>query len=195
VKKRDIEKKAKEVSDVSMEYQLAHVIFACNKLTEAVVKNINETKRLRLMERVNVARTDGDRADIRKEMDALKNPYRIYVEYVNDMPEDGARVVRLPDSNHLVIVLPRKLLEKSLENGWYKSAEAVEKLRGTVAHEIGHIVLNIAKLMENDSTRGSKDMGDNASENNARIFAEELIRLRKERNSKLRNDPIMGDVF
>jgi len=195
MEKKEILRLASELNDLSMEYQLAHVIFACNKLTENIVKDINNSKLADLTERARAARTDEDRTRIRREMDSLKNPYRIYVEYVNDMPEDGARVVRLPDSNQLVIALPRKLLDKTLCNGWYQDAEAVKKLRETVAHEIGHIILNIKELMQNDGTQGSKDFNGRASEADAGIFAAELIRLRKERNNKLRNDPVFRDVF
>ncbi|GAB6392089.1 MAG: ImmA/IrrE family metallo-endopeptidase [Treponematales bacterium] len=188
-------RKAKEVNDISLEYQLAHAVFACNKLTEQAVKQANEKTRAALQERAKSAKTREDREDVRREMDSLKNPYRIYIEYVNGMPEDGARVVRLPASNQLVIEMPRCLLDKAVKDGWYQNPDAVKKLRKTKAHELGHIVLNLDALMHINGTQGTKDMRGHETEESANLFADELLRLRKERNAQLRQDPSLKDVF
>jgi len=191
-----VKEKAKEVNDISLEYQLAHATFACNKLLEHYFDQYCKKRRSELNEKAKSASEEALRS-ISEELDELEKPYQIYIEYI-DIPDDGARVVRVPLSNRtqLVIYLPLKILNEAVDpvTKWYKAPEALKVLREKTAHELGHIVLSAEKIFRSHGMYGTKVIkGD--EEEAAKMFAKTLIELRKERNEKIRKDPKLIDAF
>lgn len=180
----EIKRKAKEINDISLDYHLSHAVFACNKQIEETHKRNAETKLNKLRKSLSLAYGRKDieaMADIKAEIKSLKPAPRIYVEYVPDMSEESGRVVKI--NNQLVISLPLKLLEKSKnKDGSYNEA-GVKALRKKMAHELGHIVLNLEALLSIDNLQGSKFL-DPETHRDADIFAEELLRLRHEDHLK-----------
>jgi hypothetical protein len=194
--KVSIKKKAKEVNDISLQYQLAHATFACNMLLEHDFDEYCKKRRSELNDKAKSA-SDEVLRSIRDQLEELEKPYQIYIEYL-DIPEDGARVVRVPLSNRnqLVIYLPRKILNDAVDPStkWYKNPEALKALREKTAHELGHIVLSTEKIFSSYGMYGTKDI-TGEEEDTAKIFAKTLLELRKERNEKIRKDPKLIDVF
>ena len=192
-----VKHKAKEVNDISMHYQLAHATFACNKLLEQIYDEYCKKQRNELKEQAKSASKEAIRS-INEKLDELEKPCRIYIEYLEKIPEDGARVVRVPLSNRtqLVMYLPKCILNEAVDpsTGWYKSSKALKKLREITAHELGHIVLSPEKIFSSCGTHGTKGI-TGEEEAMAKIFAKTLLELRKERNEKIRNDPKLRDAF
>ena len=196
-KTKFVKNKAKEVNDISLQYQLAHAAFACNRLLEHDFNEYCKKRRSELKEEAKTASKESLQT-INEKLDELQKPYQIYIDYLNDIPEDGARVVRIPLSNRtqLVINLPKRILNEAVDpvTKWYKNPEAIKSLRKKTAHELGHIVLNTEEIFKSYGTQGTKDIiGED--EEAAKIFAKTLLDLRKERNEKIREDPNLIDAF
>jgi len=158
--------------------------------------NIVKKRYSELSEKVKSASEEGLRI-IREELEELEKPYHIHIEYLG-IPEDGARVVRVPlgNRNQLVIYLPIKTLNEAVDPAtkWYKNPEAIKALRKMTAHELGHIVLSTEEIFRSRGLYGTKNI-TGEEEDAAKLFAEELLKLRKERNEKIRNDPKLKDAF
>jgi len=188
VDEKSVREKARQVNDISMNYHLSHAVFACNKILEADFAEYIKKKTDNLKKNLMVAENSERIVEILKEIDRLKKPFRIHVYYFGYSDEKNtvrARVVHLPDSNQLVIYLPEAVLCRSInEDGTYNK-EAVKELRKLTAHEIGHIVLHTKELLEDEGTQGSIFLSEGDTEKEADLFAEELLRLRHERNERL----------
>jgi len=183
---REVKQKAKQVNDISMNYHLSHAVFACNKIIEADFKEYIREKTEDYKARLQAAEKAGDTKEIieiSKKIEQLKAPCRIYIEYIK---RGKARVIFLIDCNQFIITLPEELLTQSKDaNGFYDVA-GVKKLRWTTAHEIGHTVLHTKDLIKNTSTQGSIDLSrGKEGEEEADIFAKELLALRHKRNEDL----------
>jgi hypothetical protein len=191
-----VKKKAKEVNDISLQYQFAHATFACNRLLESDFNKYCEKRRSELREEAKSASEDALHS-IQEKLEELEKPYHIYIDYLN-IPEDGARVVRVPLSNRtqLVINLPLKILNEAVDPAtkWYKNQKKKKKLRKQTAHELGHIILSTEKIFSSYGLYGTKGI-TGEEEELAKIFAKTLLELRKERNEKIRKDPNLSDVF
>ena len=162
-------------------------MLACNQLVQDMCKENSEKKIEELNKKLKKIYESGDQRDIsqlEKEKAALKAPFRIFVEYVNGMDKENARVVRLPDSNQMVISLPKKLLDESRDPDGSPNIPGIKALRKRMAHELGHIALYLKELLAIDGLQGSKLLPEEA-EKDVNIFAEELLRLRNERNEEL----------
>ena len=184
---KDVKNKARQIFTLSLNYHLSHAVFACNKTVEDILKRHSQEKIETLKKDLQKAEENNDTvkiAEIVSNIQYFSRPFRIYVEYVPEMDIEGGRVVRLPSSNQLIISLPEKLLKKSCNKDGSYNADGIRTLRKRMAHELGHIALHIEELLIDDSTQGSISLTDNA-EVEADIFADELLRLRHERNEKL----------
>jgi hypothetical protein len=195
-KTNSVKEKAREVNYVSLRYQLAHAALACNKLLEHDFNEYCKKRRSELSKEAQSASEETLRS-IREQLEELEKPYQIYIEYL-DIPEDGARVVRVPLSNRtqLVINLPKKILSEAVDPGtrWYKNPEAIKSLRQKTAHELGHIILDPDKIFRSYGMDGTKGI-TGEDEDAANIFAKTLLELRKEKNEKIRTDPKLRDAF
>jgi len=194
---KDIREKAAHINEASLNYHLAHAVFACNKIVEGVFKKHCQGKievlknELQEAEKTNNEKKVGE---ILKEIDRLGQPFRIYVEYVPDMDIEGGRVVKLPLSNQFVISLPEGLPLKSRNKDGTYNIDGVKTLRHRMAHELGHIALHIDELLEIDGTQGSFLLTDEA-ERDAEIFANKLLELRHQRNIEIYSSGVIKDAF
>jgi hypothetical protein len=183
---KDIKTKAADVNKISLDYHLTHAVFACDRLLADDFKKIGEVKTKNLNKELQDACRKNDVVAIEEVMKKTKalsvKKYRIFVDYIDMSPESG-RVVKA--DSKLIISLPQKLAtDAKVEKGKVNSA-GIKKLRQVMAHELGHIVLHTEALINTDSLNGSSDLkGD--EENEADIFATELLRLRHERNELLK---------
>ena len=184
---KEAKEQAKQIFIRSLDYHLSHAVFACNKTVEDIIKRHSQEKIDSLKKDLQKAEENNDNAKIAEIMSnihELSRPFRIYVEYVPEMDIEGGRVVRLQLTNQFIISLPEKLLRNSWnENGSY-NADGIRALRQRMAHELGHIALHIEELLKDDSTQGSISLTGDV-EDEADIFAAELLRLRHERNEML----------
>jgi len=194
---KEIREKAALVNESSLNYHLAHAVFACNKIVEGVFKKHSQGKIEKLKNELQEAeRANNEKkvAEILMDIDRLDQPFRIYVEYVPDMDIEGGRVVKLPLSNQFVISLPEDLLLKSRnEDGTY-NIDGVKTLRHRMAHELGHIALHVEELLEIDGTQGSFLLTDE-TEKEANIFAEKLLELRHQRNIQIYSSGVYKAAF
>jgi hypothetical protein len=184
----NVKQQAFLLNETSLDYHLSHAVFACNKIIEGELKRYSAAKIKELKERLHAAEKNNNFEKIKEisiEIDRLKRPFRISVEYFDDENMGGGRVIRLPESNQFVISLPKNLLKQSRKQDGSYDEEGVRKLRCMMAHEIGHIALQIKELLELPGLQGTKLMSTDQEEEEAIIFAEELLRLRHERNKRL----------
>lgn len=188
----EIKQRAKQVNEMSLDYHLSHVVFACNSMMQEKFKEHTSRKIDELKGRLSKAEKENHIEEVRKlsiEIDRFKRPFRISVEYFNDENMNGGRVIILHDSNQIVIEIPKNLLEQSRDkkanDPYAYIVEKVKELRIMMAHEIGHIVLQLDEFLKISSLQGTKLLSSKNQEEDAKIFAQELIRLRHERNEYL----------
>lgn len=194
---KDVKQKAAQINKISEDYHLSHAVFACNRIVEDVFKRSSQEKVKKLRGALQSAEKNGDTAkiaEITTEIDRLRRPFRIYVEYVHDMDINGGRVIKLPTSNQFVISLPGELLRQSRNEDGSYNPRGVKTLRQRMAHELGHIALHVEELLDIDGTQGSRLLSDDAEEE-ANIFSTELLLLRHERNAKLFNSGLYKEAF
>jgi len=183
---KDIKAKAFDVNNISLDYHLTHAVFACDRLLLEDFKKIGRKKTMELNKELQEACRKKDTVAIARTMEKTRalsvRKYRIFVDYIDMVPEAG-RVVKAEDK--LIISLPKKLVADTRnENGTFKT-DGVQKLRRVMAHELGHVVLHTEALINTDSLNGSSDL-KGQEEQEAEIFAMELLRLRHERNERLK---------
>ena len=184
---KDAKNRAKQIFDLSLNYHLSQAVFACNKIVEDIFKRYSQEKIITFKKELQKAEESNDIAkiaSITSNIQYFSRPFRIYVEYIPEMDIEGGRVVRLPLTNQFIISLPEKLLQKSWNKDGSYNTDGIRALRHRMAHELGHIALHIEELLKDDGTQGSISLADNA-EDEANIFAAELLRLRHERNEML----------
>ena len=183
-----VKEKAKQVNDTSMDYHLSHAVFACNKIIESEFKEYISKRVAKLNDQLLSAEKSNNAdkiGEVLREIDLLKRPFRIYVEYFDEKNTAMARVVHLQISNQLVIYLPIALLRQSINADGSYNIDVVKKLRHLTAHELGHIALQTRELLEDEGTQGSILLSNGDTEKEANLFADELLRLRHERNKRL----------
>ena len=184
---KDIKAKASDVNNISLDYHLTHAVFACDRLLAEDFKKVGGEKTKELNKKLQDAYRKKDTLAVAKVMEKIKTlsvkKYRIFVDYIDMHPEAG-RVVKA--DNKLIISLPRKLATDARDEKGVFKPSGVEKLRKVMAHELGHVVLHTEALINTDSLNGSSDLKGH-EEQEAEIFAVELLRLRHERNELLKS--------
>lgn len=188
----EVHDKAAEVSHISLDYHFTHAVFACNKLLEDDFKKKRKRETSKLNEDLKKAYRKKEELKIKllkNKIASLNLPkYRIFVDYVGFKDPDAARVVRT--ENQLIISLHKSLCDNTKNDDGSYDPTAVQKLRYLMAHELGHIVLHTDTLISTEGTQGSKKIVEEEDvaeklEREASWFAEELVRLRLERNEIL----------
>jgi hypothetical protein len=186
VTQKNVEEQAKNVNALSMDYHLTHAVFACDKLIEAVYKEVGKEKAREFNKALQKAVDEKKTAEIallkekRKSLDLAK--FHIYIDYIDMSDPDAGRVIKV--ENKLVISLPKSLVADSKNEDGSYNGKGVQRLREVMAHEIGHIALHTADLLKIDGLQGSRGL-DPQKEQEANWFAKELLRLRDERNRLL----------
>jgi len=194
---KEIREKAAQINESSLNYHLAHAVFACNKIVEDVFKKNSKSRIEELKKELQDAEKNNNEkkvVEILLDIDRLGRPFRIYVEYVQDMDIEGGRVVKLSMSNQFVISLPEDLLSKSRNKDGTYNIDGVKTLRHRMAHELGHIALHVEELLKIDGMQGSFTLTDEA-EKEANIFAEEILELRHQRNIQIYSSGVYKAAF
>ncbi|GHU25333.1 hypothetical protein FACS1894164_14330 [Spirochaetia bacterium] len=186
MKEAEVRQIAEQVNDISMDYHLTHAVFACEKLLEKTFKEYGQKNISELKEDLQLALRRKNKPEIERLLGEIYSlqfaKFHIFVDYVDNMATDAGRVIKA--GNNLIISLPKQLVANSKnDDGSYKP-EALKKLREVMAHELGHIILHIKDILRIDGLQGSKEL-DEEQEQEANWFANELLRLRLERNKKL----------
>lgn len=177
-RKAEIRRKAEDVNRISLDYHLTHVVFACNQLLKDAYKTDFQDPLRKLKSALEKAYRDKNEKEQKVLLEKKRHieqtiKYYIYVEYVN-MTAGAGRVIKT--ENQLVISLSKELLKQSRKDG-SPVRESMEQLRRTTAHELGHAILHFKDIKL--GTQGSKEL-DDAAEDEAILFAKELMRLRHE---------------
>ncbi|MBQ9437307.1 MAG: ImmA/IrrE family metallo-endopeptidase [Lachnospiraceae bacterium] len=192
-RKKEIREKALEVSKGAERFQLIHATYAARGMIKEIVTDYYKKRYDSLSARVREKMDKGiDDVDAemkeKKELDAMvkQSSFHIDVDYINTYDEDTARVVKI--NNAFVINLPKSLADRIFDKNGEYNYEVIHKIRGLMAHELGHLLLHTGDLLQIDGTQGSKLITNDEKELEARYFADELIELRKKRNEKLYTD-------
>ncbi len=186
---------AKQVNEKSDDLFLQHAV-------RAVEKIVNERLKQPLHER-DVKRKD----DIKKDLESIVNnccfekrnelkeeikekintfdyypKISIYVEYGIRVPK--ARISR--NINEVIIILPQQLKD-NIKIGNNYNHKIIQQIRHMTAHELGHIILHMypsGTVQLPQSQYKVKENFTKLQEEEAEIFAKELIKQRDERNKK-----------
>lgn len=179
-----IKQKAETVNRISLDYHLTHAVFACNQMLRDAYKNA-EHESGKLKQKLQDACRKKDEKTQKAILEEIRHArqkvrYYIYVEYLN-VPADVNRVVKT--ESQLIVSLSKELLESTRDKDGSFVGDSLKKLRWVTAHELGHALLH-SEDMKPGETQGSIDMGGEA-EAEANLFANELLRLRHERNEAM----------
>lgn len=182
---KEIYEKAKLVNAISDEYQLIHATFALEKIFNEELKEKYGQSIAELREQI-ANESDNDKlAELSKKACELtkagrKQKVKISLIYENEIDENSARTTKT--KNTYMILLPEKLRKIRNEGGTI-NLERLKKLRHLMAHELGHILLHSNSIV-NGEPQGTDLLGD-IEEEEADLFANYLIELRKKRNDEL----------
>ena len=198
-RKREILLKAKEINDSSEQYQLIHATYAIQKNIENIVNEfyqhrLNELKK-RIAEKLE---KDIDIKEEQEEIQELKNMigkklFSIHIDYINISNDDIARVVKV--GNTFTIYLAASLRDSIYTEDKDYNYKAIAKIRKLMSHELGHLVLHTKNLLLEEGLQGSLTIDDEDKEEEATLFGQELLYLRKERNKKIRKDGGAENLF
>lgn len=193
-----IEEQAEKISHDSEQFQLTHATYICTaRVKDDVIKH-HQKEYDDLQDKMKRRMRRKENIDIEKEeLQGLKSiidnkVFYIDVEYIGpkdteDMTDiTEARVIKT--RSRLVISLPKKLKEQIYNDDNSPNYGVIREIRELMAHELGHIVLHTEELLENEGTQGSKDIKDLDKEDEADYFAEVLLKLREERDEKIRRE-------
>lgn len=181
---KDIKQAAKEIDDAASRYHLTHAVFAANVRLRSVFKEYSEKCILELRKKLLIAKQRKDNAEVEyllQQIGELRLPRQIFIN-ISDMNEGSGRALRV--GNRFIIYVPRIMADSTIKTDGTFDAERVRALRRLMAHELGHIILHTNVLLAENSEQGTKSM-NNDMEREAYLFADELLRLRHERNKKL----------
>lgn len=191
-RQKEIQQIAHKVSNTSEQYQLIHATYACQMLIKQIVQDDYKKKYDELSSKIEKKMCMG--ANVEKEqkekrqLDVLikQKSFHIDVDYIDTPSEDAARVVKI--QNAFVIYLPKSLAKQIFtENGNY-NYKVIHKIRESMSHELGHLILHTDELLQIDSTQGSKLITNPEREEEADFFGKNLLEFRRARNEKMYKD-------
>lgn len=187
---------AATVNTTSEMYQLIHAMYAIEKIFRDNSSNHYKTKVSQIWKDLdNPALSADERASLIQKAKVLRENFNkkisILVDYIPQIQENSARIT-WTQNNTFMIVLP-KSMESTRGSDGKIDFEVLGALRKLMAHELGHVVLHSGMFDSPcDEQRGHKQIEINdISEEEAELFAEELISLRRVRNAEIHE----GDHF
>lgn len=181
-RKKEILDLAEAVNSTSEEYQLVHAMFAIEMLFKDKQESIYTSK---LNDVRNALRdpqlSSSDRDHLMQKaklsIEEAKRKARIVVQYIPHMKEGNGRITKTAN-NAFIIVLPESMQNTRGSDGKI-DFERLRKLRELMAHELGHVALHSGVL-----SPCTEEIND-GSEEEALLFAETLIELRRKRNAEI----------
>lgn len=193
VKENRIRELAAQVNETSEMYQLIHAMFAIEKMYRDNSSNQYKAKVGHILDRLgNPALGAEERENLVREAKNLREIYskkiNILVDYIPQIQENSARIT-WTQSNTFMIVLPKSMESTRSADGKI-NFEVLAALRKLMAHELGHIVLH-SGLFDSpcDVQESHKQIEiSDASEEEAELFADALISLRRNRNAEIYED-------
>jgi len=186
---KEIKARAKKVYDISFNYHLIHAVFGSDGLLLLDRKEYKAEELKNLQDAALKAVRANDNAlveKIKEESETLKREfqqrkYSVLVEYIPMDDIYGGRVVIADDK--LKISLPEKLKEGLIDGEGNLNPAPIINIKEIMAHELGHIVLHTDKIPH--SIGGTKEKTLDPWDWEAKVFAEELLRLYKERDHNI----------
>lgn len=185
-----IQELAAQVNETSEMYQLIHAMFAIEKMYRDNNSSQYKAKVGQILNRLsNPALGAEERENLVREAKNLKESYNkkinILVDYIPQIQGNSARIT-WTQNNTFMIVLP-KSMESTRGTDGKINFEVLSTLRKLMAHELGHIVLHSGLFDFPCGVQGGhKQIEISAvSEEEAELFADALISLRRDRNAEI----------
>lgn len=199
LRKNEIRSKAKEINDLSEQFQLIHATYATQEFIKKIVKEFYQEKLdslgARIAEKLKVDANISEELEEKENLENLikRNRAIINIGYININDENVARVVKV--DNAFTIYLASSLRDSIFTEKNEYNYKTIQKIRELMSHELGHLALHTKELLLEDSTQGSLNIKDDEKEIEANFFGKELLNLRKERNKKIRYDGGAENLF
>ncbi len=198
-RQEEIRNLAAKVNSTSEMYQLIHAMFAIEKMFRDDSNRRYKADINQVWERLNQADISADeKATLVQQAKALKEnankKINILVDYIPQIQENSARIT-WTQNNTFMIVLP-KSMERTRDTNGNINFEVLKTLRKLMAHELGHVVLHSGIF---DPHGGEHNVHkqievNDISEEEADLFATELITLRRDRNEEIYKDGHYRDI-
>lgn len=198
-RKQEIKNKAREINNLSEQFQLIHATYATQEYIKNIVKEFYQHKlaelKTRIMEKMEKdLNTDMEFKEKEHLEDLIKhNRFSIDIGYINISDENIARVIKV--DNSFTVYLASSLKDSIFKQNGERDYTVIHKIRKLMSHELGHLVLHTKDLLLEDGTQGSLNIQDGTKEEEADLFGGELLELRKERNEQIRKDGGAENLF
>lgn len=199
-RKLEIKTKAKEINDLSEQFQLVHATYAVqecikNTVKESYIEKLNALK-LRIMKKMEKDMDASAELKEKKILEELikRDQVSIHIGYIDISNDDIARVIKV-DNTSFHIYLASSLRDSILKQNGEFNYDVINKIRHLMSHELGHLVLHTKELLLEDGTQGTLNLKGEEKEEEADLFGKELLLLRKERNKKIRYDGGAENLF
>ncbi len=199
VRKNEIRKKAKEINDLSEQFQMVHAAYATQEYIKNIVKDFYQEKldnlKVRIADKIKKDLDITQELEDKEQLEAIirRNRTIINVGYIDIADENVARVVKV--DNAFTIYLASSLRDSIFNANHEYSYKTIQKIRELMSHELGHLTLHTKELLLEDGTQGSLNINNSEREIEADFFGQELLNLRKERNRKIRVDGGAENLF
>lgn len=196
IRKNEIKAKAKEINSLAESFQLIHASYAVEEqLKEIIKKSYNEKlNELNLQIARKIENNPEKKIHIKRELEEKEqlekilkdNLFSIRICYINMKNPNAARVVKTNGS--FIIYLAKSLKDEIFKEDGSYNYKVINQIRTLMSHELGHLVFHTKDLLSDESLQGSLNIKDPEKEEEANLFGQELLRLRRERNKQIRND-------
>ena len=183
-REKEIKSKAKDINNLSEQFQLIHATYAVQECIKNSVKDVY-TEALKSL--INLIKdkmekdlnTDKELREKQVLEDLIsRNRVSIDIGYINISDDNIARVVKVGNSSFHIYLASSLRDSIFTEDGEY-NYEVIMKIRKLMSHELGHLVLHTKDLLLEDGTQGSLNICDGEKEEEANTFGNELLLLRK----------------
>lgn len=197
-RKNEIKAKAKEINDFSEQFQLLHATHASQEFIKDIVREAYQEKLREVKKRIDEkTERNLDATKELKEKEDLErvigeNRFLIDVDYIDVEPEI-ARVTKV--GKFFSIYLARSLKDSMKKEDGRLDYNVIRDIRELMAHELGHIVLHTKEVLSEEGTQGTLNIKDSEKEQEAKLFADELLNLRRLRNEQIRKDGGADHLF
>lgn len=191
-REREIKNKAKEINHLSENFQLIHATYATQEYIKDIAKEYYSERidalKIRIKEKIEKDMDAAQELEEKEELEVIirRNLFYVDIGFINISNEMAARVVK--NNKSFTIYLAASLRDNIFTEKGEFNYKVIATIRKLMSHELGHLVLHTKDILQDNTTQGSLNIKDAEKEQEANIFGQELIELRKERNKKIRKD-------
>ena len=167
---------ANAIHKYSQHRLLSHTRDACEKYIYQSEQKHYKKELDRLKESLKKSTADEDEKDSLSKIDKVKKEFEkhsVHITINYSKSNRTARTVRKNNGFAIVIPFPD-----------FESKESITNARSLIAHELGHIVLHTEELIKTDG-RGSNLLNSPEKEDEADVFSERILELKKEYYEKV----------